>query len=206
MMQTRAKSIVLYAGLLVGIILSMFPFYWLIVMATRTTSDIYRFPPQLWLGSHFLDNITRVLQQIDFAGAFLNTLFVASSITLLVLFFDSLAGFAFAKFDFPGKKVLFVILLATMMVPSQLSLVPSFVMMASFGWVGTFKALIIPGMVNASGFLDSSVCRRIYSQGAPGCGAYGRVQLFSAVLECSTADFTPCVRFSRRIYLYRSLE
>ncbi|MEJ3719593.1 carbohydrate ABC transporter permease [Paenibacillus polymyxa] len=151
MMQTRAKSIVLYAGLLVGIILSMFPFYWLIVMATRTTSDIYRFPPQLWFGSHFLDNITRVLQQIDFAGAFFNTLFVASSVTLLVLFFDSLAGFAFAKFDFPGKKVLFVILLATMMVPSQLSLVPSFVMMASFGWVGTFKALIIPGMVNAFG-------------------------------------------------------
>ncbi len=104
MMQTRAKSFVLYAGLLVGIILSMFPFYWLIVMATRTTSDIYRFPPQLWFGSHFLDNITRVLQQINFAGAFFNTLFVAGSVTLLVLFFDSLAGFAFAKFDFPGKK------------------------------------------------------------------------------------------------------
>lgn len=131
MMQTRAKSFVLYAGLLVGIILSMFPFYWLIVMATRTTSDIYRFPPQLWFGSHFLDNITRVLQQINFAGAFFNTLFVAGSVTLLVLFFDSLAGFAFAKFDFPGKKVLFIVLLATMMVPSQLSLVPSFVMMAS---------------------------------------------------------------------------
>ncbi len=70
MMQIRAKSFVLYVGLLVGIILSMFPFYWLIVMATRTTSDIYRFPPQLWFGGHFLDNITRVLQQINFTGAF----------------------------------------------------------------------------------------------------------------------------------------
>ncbi|MDN4601225.1 sugar ABC transporter permease [Chryseobacterium mucoviscidosis] len=145
------KSLVLYTGLIGGMLISMFPFYWLIVMSTRTTSDIYKFPPQLWFGGELWNNVSRVLQQIDFWGAFMNTLFVAGLVTVLVLFFDSLAGFAFAKFEFPGKKWLFVLLLATMMVPSQLSLVPSFVLMATFGWVGSFKALIIPGMVNAFG-------------------------------------------------------
>ena len=81
-----------------------FPFYWLLVMATRTTSDIYSFPPKLWFGPHLLDNVSRVLSSIDFFGAFWNTLFVASACTLLVLFFDSLAGFTFAKFHFPGKN------------------------------------------------------------------------------------------------------
>ncbi|WP_274363161.1 carbohydrate ABC transporter permease [Paenibacillus thermotolerans] len=151
MVHKSVKSFVLYAGLLIGMLMSMFPFYWLVVMSTRTTSDIYSFPPKLWFGGEFMNNVTRVMQQIHFFDALLNTLFVSVTVTLLVLFFDSLAGFAFAKFEFPGKKWLFILLLATMMVPSQLSLVPSFVIMAEFGWVGSFKALIVPGMVNAFG-------------------------------------------------------
>ncbi|GAK40102.1 carbohydrate ABC transporter permease [Paenibacillus urinalis] len=151
MIQARLKSIGLYVGLAIGLVISMFPFYWLIVMSTRTTADIYSFPPKLWFGGEFWNNLTRVMEQIDFVGAFLNTLFVSAVVTILVLFFDSLAGFAFAKFEFPGKKWLFVLLLATMMVPTQLSLVPSFVIMAELGWVGSYKALIIPGMVNAFG-------------------------------------------------------
>ncbi|WP_211747311.1 carbohydrate ABC transporter permease [Paenibacillus sp. Marseille-Q4541] len=151
MKQSKLKSIILYLGLAIGLMISMFPFYWLLVMSTRTTSDIYQFPPKLWFGGELWNNISRVMTQIDFFGAFLNTLFVATAVTVLVLFFDSLAGFAFAKFEFPGKNILFIILLTTMMVPSQLSLVPSFVIMAELGWVGSYKALIIPGMVNAFG-------------------------------------------------------
>lgn len=173
------KSILLHLGLIAGLILSIFPFYWLLVMATRTTSEIYSFPPKLWFGPQLFDNIARVLSSIDFFGAFWNTLFVASACTLLVLFFDSLAGFTFAKFNFPGKKWLFVMLLATMMVPAQLSLVPSFVIMAEFGWVGTYKALIIPGMVNAFGifwirqYAQESVPSELLDAGKiDGCGFF----------------------------------
>jgi cellobiose transport system permease protein len=173
------KSIFLHIGLIAGLLLSIFPFYWLLVMATRTTSDIYSFPPKLWFGPHLLDNVSRVLSSIDFFGAFWNTLFVASACTLLVLFFDSLAGFTFAKFHFPGKKWLFVLLLATMMAPAQLSLVPSFVIMAEFGWVGTYKALIIPGMVNAFGifwirqYAQESVPSELLDAGKiDGCGFF----------------------------------
>ncbi len=156
------KNVLLHVILLIGVAVSVFPFYWLAVMSTRTTSDLYRFPPKIWFGSEFIHNIQRVFQSIDFFHAFFNTVFVAVVSTLLVLFFDSLAGFAFAKYDFPAKKPLFILLLATMMVPSQLSLVPSFVIMATFGWVGTYKALIIPGMANAFGIFWI----RQYTQGA----------------------------------------
>ncbi|SMF83164.1 carbohydrate ABC transporter membrane protein 2, CUT1 family (TC 3.A.1.1.-) [Paenibacillus uliginis N3/975] len=175
----KGKSLLLHFGLFAGLVVSIFPFYWLLVMSTRTTADIYSFPPKMWFGSHLIDNITRVLSSIDFFGAFLNTLFVATACTLLVLFFDSLAGFTFAKFNFPGKQWLFIVLLATMMAPAQLSLVPSFVIMATFGWVGTFKALIIPGMANAFGifwirqYASESVPSELLDAGRiDGCGFF----------------------------------
>lgn len=91
--------------LLIGVIISVFPFYWLVVMATNTTSDILRFPPKLTFGSELFANVTNVLGSIDFYQAFFNTLFVSSVNVLGVLFFCSLAGFTFAKFTFPGKKI-----------------------------------------------------------------------------------------------------
>ncbi|HLZ61804.1 MAG TPA: carbohydrate ABC transporter permease [Ktedonosporobacter sp.] len=138
-------------ALLIGGLISFFPFYWLIVMATNTSSDIFHYPPKLTFGPYLLTNISKVLASIDFFGAFLNTLLVAGAHTLLILFFCSLAGFTFARFEFPGKNVLFVLLLATLMIPSQLALVPRFVIMAHLGWVDTFQALIVPGAVSAYG-------------------------------------------------------
>jgi len=132
-------------------VISVFPFYWMIVMATNTTSDIYRVPPKIIFGGQLLANIAKVLQSIDFFRNFLNTLLVASIVTVLVLFFCSIAGFTFAKFEFPGKNVLFGILLATLILPSAGSLVASFVIMANLGWIGTFLPLIIPSMVSAFG-------------------------------------------------------
>ncbi|WP_136605005.1 carbohydrate ABC transporter permease [Paenibacillus dokdonensis] len=175
----RSKNVLLYVGLIAGLIVSVFPFYWLAVMATRTTPEIYSLPPKLWFGTHLFDNISRVFESINFFRTLFNTLFVASAITILVLFFDSLAGYTFAKFTFPGKKWLFVLLLATMMAPAQLSLVPSFVIMAKFGWVGSFKALIIPGMANAFGifwirqYAEESVPSELLDAGKmDGCGFF----------------------------------
>ena len=147
----KASKLFLHIVLLVGVFVSLFPFYWLVVMATNTTSDIFKLPPTFLLGSHLSTNVSHVLSNIDFFGAFLNTVFVAATATSLVLFFCSLAGFSFAMFEFPAKNLLFVLLLVTMMLPHQLSLVPSFVIMAHLGWVSSFKALIIPGMANAFG-------------------------------------------------------
>lgn len=151
MTSKRVRGLLLHGVLAFGALLAMFPFYWMIVMATNSTNEIYQFPPKLTFGSQFMTNLRNVLDSIDFFGSMLNTIIVAFSTTALVLFFDSLAAFAFAKFPFPGRRVLFGILLSTFFLPIGLAVIPGFVVMVNFGWVGSLKALIIPGAANAFG-------------------------------------------------------
>jgi cellobiose transport system permease protein len=158
----RVRTVVGHAVLMLGVIVSIFPFYWMLVMASNTTPDIFAYPPKLVIGSHLFENMGHVLDNIDFFGAMLLTLIASLGVTVLVLFFDSLAAFAFAKYEFPGRDLLFGILLATFMIPTQLALVPQFVTLAQFGWIGSLKALIIPGAANAFGIF----WMRQYAKGA----------------------------------------
>lgn len=147
----HAKNLLYQVPLLLGGLVSLFPFYWIIVMSTSKTSDVFRYPPKVTIGSQLWTNMKHVFESMDFPAAFWNTVFISSCHTLLVLFFCSLAGYAFAKYRFPGDQLLFNILLVSMMIPGQLSLVPSFIIMQKLGWIGSFKALIVPGMASAFG-------------------------------------------------------
>lgn len=151
MLGNRARGVVLHAVLWVGVVVFLFPFYWFVVMATNTARDVSRFPPKLTPGGEFLTNVRHVFDAVDLVGAMRNTVIVAVSVTVLVLFFDSLAAFTFAKFDFPGRRVLFGLLLVLFMLPMQLAYIPEFVIMVKLGWVGTLKALIVPAAANAFG-------------------------------------------------------
>ncbi|MEW2512911.1 carbohydrate ABC transporter permease [Streptomyces sp. NPDC046870] len=148
---TRTRGIALHAVLVVGLLLSAFPFYWAVVMSTHTSSEIFAYPPKLLPGSHFLENVRNLFHSVAFFGSMWNSLLVAGSVTFLVLFFDSLAAFVFAKFDFPGKNALFALLMLIFMVPAQLSAIPQFVIMAKLGWIGTMTSLIVPAAANAFG-------------------------------------------------------
>ncbi|WP_284749702.1 carbohydrate ABC transporter permease [Amycolatopsis sp. RTGN1] len=151
MTTTRAGRVVTYAALTIGALITLFPYYWLVVMASNTTADIYSSPPTWTFGGEFFHNIGQVFAKIDFFGSLLNTLLVAIVTTLLVLFFDSLAAFTFAKYRFPGSSLLFGTVLATFVVPTQLSAIPQFTTMVHLGWVGDLKALIVPAAANAFG-------------------------------------------------------
>ncbi|MEU5312457.1 carbohydrate ABC transporter permease [Streptomyces sp. NPDC021562] len=148
---TRGRGIALHAVLVVGLLLSAFPFYWAVIMSTHTSSEIFSYPPKLLPGTHFLENLRGLFDTIDFFGSMWNSLLVAGSVTFLVLLFDSLAAFVFAKFDFPGKNVLFALLMVIFMVPAQLSAIPQFVIMAKLGWIGSMTSLIVPAAANAFG-------------------------------------------------------
>lgn len=148
---TLLTRVITHLCVIVGVLLSIFPFYWLVVMSTSTTAEIFGYPPKLTFGDSLGENLRNVVQSVDLLQALLNTLIVSGCCAVLVMFFDSLAAFAFAKFDFPGKKALFILLIATMLVPGSLSLVPSFILMSEIGWVGTLQALIVPGAANAFG-------------------------------------------------------
>lgn len=148
---TTVRGLLLHVILMAGVLVSMFPFYWTIVMATNTTQDITKYPPKLTFGSHLFDNIQRLLDSIDFFGAMFNTVIVAVSTTALVLLLDSLAAFAFAKYEFPGRRVLFAMLMGIFMLPLQLAIIPQYLIMAELGWLGSLKAVIFPATANAFG-------------------------------------------------------
>lgn len=150
-LENKLFKLIVRFFIVIGALVSLFPFYWMIVMASKPNSEIYRTPPSLAIGGELFKNIQTVMQETSFFHSLMNTIFIAVTSTILILFFDSLAGFAFAKLSFKGKAFLFTFLMGTMMIPGQLNIIPSFYLMDRLGWVGSYKALIIPGMANAFG-------------------------------------------------------
>lgn len=147
----RIRSILLYIFIASGAVVSLFPFYWLLVMATRTSAEFFRFPPVMVPGTQLLNNMAALSSVIDYGRSILNTLLVAVIKTGSALFFCSMAAFYFAKFRFPGKKALFSFVLFTMMIPTQLMMIPQLILMGQLGWVSSLKALIVPTLVPAFG-------------------------------------------------------
>jgi len=108
------------------------------------------FPPLL-PGGQFWTNAAQVFDTIDFWKALANSVIVASVITVSVVFFSTLAGYAFAKLRFRGREGLLVAVIATMAVPTQLGIIPLFMLMKQFGWTGSLGAVIVPTLVTAFG-------------------------------------------------------
>lgn len=121
-------KIILYITLIIASLLAIFPFYWMFVMATNPSHLINQTPPVMIPGAELLTNFQNVMATVDFFGAFKNSFIVSVSVTIGTLFLCSLAGFAFAKLDFPWKKFWFGAILVTMMIPPQLGLIPQYLL------------------------------------------------------------------------------
>lgn len=147
----RIAKILLYIGLTIVSLASLFPFYWMFVMATNSNEMINRTPPVMVPGEQLVTNFQNVLNSIPFFQTMLNSLIVATSITLGVLLLTSIAGFAFAKLAFPGRNILFIFILGTMMIPPQLGLIPTYFIITELGWLSDLRAIIVPGLMNAFG-------------------------------------------------------
>jgi ABC-type glycerol-3-phosphate transport system permease component len=153
----------LYAILIGAALLASFPFYYTLVTSTHRTSDILTIPPPIWFGDDLITNYNELIDALPFWNALFNSVAISSIHTVLVLFFCSLAGYGFAKFQFPGRGPLFAFLLATLMVPGVIGLIPAFIVMRYLGWIDTWNPLIIPGIANAFGifwmrqYIDSAV-------------------------------------------------
>jgi len=129
----------------------VFPFYWMFVVASNSNAVMSQFPPRVIPGPNFLENAQLAIEGVPFVSALVNSFVVAAAITVSVLFFSTLAGFAFAKMRFRGRAGLFTFVLGTMLVPQQLGLIPLFILMGNFGWVGELRAVIVPSLVTAFG-------------------------------------------------------
>jgi len=142
-----------YIGLLFAGLLSIYPFYYITVIGTRSQDSINDPTPPVTFGGHFWENFGRVLEKddVNFFKGVGNSLIVSSVVTLSVVITSTLAGFAFAKLRFKGSNVLLLVVLLTMMVPAQLGLIPLWGMMQSFGWFDTLYAVIVPFLTSAFG-------------------------------------------------------
>ncbi|WP_055574236.1 carbohydrate ABC transporter permease, partial [Streptomyces prasinopilosus] len=140
-----------YAILIVFTIVSLFPLVWTAIAASRDNQRLAQNPPPLWFGSNLFKNLEIAWKDANLGEAFLNTTIVAgiSAVTIVVL--STIAGFAFAKLRFRGRNALMVIVIGTMMVPPQLSIIPLYMMVAKLDWSDQLQAVIFPSLVSAFG-------------------------------------------------------
>jgi multiple sugar transport system permease protein len=169
-----------YATVAIGAVLMLAPFYFMFVFATHSRSDIFSLPPPLWFGDALMTNL-RLLQDVVplFWRNFGTSVYVALMATALSLFFCSLAGFAFAMYEFRFKRAAFAMVMATLLLPPFLGMIPTFMIMDAFGWLDRPIALYLPGAAGAFGiylmrqYIASAIPRELVEAARmDGCGEF----------------------------------
>ena len=137
--------------LLIGSVIMMLPFLWMVSSSVKPLREIYVFPPKFIPEKIQLFNYVEVFRRLPFHLFFRNSFFVSTCVTAGVLFTSSLAGYSFARLRYPGRDEIFLIYLSTMMIPFAVRMIPLFVLMKAFGWIDTLIGLIVPGLFSAWG-------------------------------------------------------
>jgi cellobiose transport system permease protein len=141
----------IYIILILAAVGSIFPLYWMFVVASSNTAAATQMPPRVIPGDNFLHMVGVVFSTVPFVQSILNSVIIALAIGGGQALLCSLAGFAFAKLQFRGRNVLFLVVLLTMTVPAQLSIIPQYMIISGFNWVDTLQAVIFPGLASAFG-------------------------------------------------------
>ena len=146
-MTARALHVALqlprYALAILATAAFVFPFYWMVVIALNDQQHVFNFPPDFIPRWHF-ENFATVWAARPWGRYFLNTVIVAVTTTAAVLVTSTLAGYAFASMRFPGARILFGLILLVYMVPTEVTLVPNFIILKNLGWIDTYQAQIVP--------------------------------------------------------------
>ena len=145
------SKLVAYLFVGVGALIMLAPFYFMFVFATHTRTEIFSMPPPLWFGSALLENMNILTEKIPFWKNLGWSLYVAIASTVLTLLFCSMAGYAFALMEFKFKNFLFAWVLGTMLIPSFMNMIPTFMVMDLLGWIDEHRALYLPGAAGAFG-------------------------------------------------------
>lgn len=140
-----------YAILAVFMIVSLFPLVWTAIAASRDNQRLAENPPPFWFGSNLFKNLEIAWKDANLGEAFLNTTIVAGTSAVTIVVLSTIAGFAFAKLRFKGRNALMLVVIGTMMIPPQLSIIPLYMMVAKLDWTDQLQAVIFPSLVSAFG-------------------------------------------------------
>ncbi len=147
----RSFTVVGITLLIAAALFIVFPFVWMFLTSFKSESEIFGDPGNLFPKTFNLENYVRIWTELPFARLFLNSVIFAGGVTVLSVFFDSLAAYALARLNFPGKTIAFFLVIATLMVPYQITLVPLFQTVFDFHWLDTYQGLIVPRATSAFG-------------------------------------------------------
>ena len=142
--------LITYLLLFLVAVIALVPFFWMVTTSLKTALESSTYPPTLLPGAPQWHDYGDVFNAVPFLTFFRNTVFYSLLVTLGQLAFCSTAAFAFARLQFPGRNVLFMLYLATLMIPTSVTLVPSFILMKWFGWLDTVWVMTIPGMLGSA--------------------------------------------------------
>lgn len=145
------RHLILHALLIMGALIMMLPFLWMVSTSLKDASEVLTTSPTFWPRAWRWDNYTKVFTLVPFARFYLNTIIVTCGRVTGQLIFASMAAYAFARLSFRGRNFIFIMILAVMMIPGQVTLVPNYILMKYLGWLDSYKGLIIPGLFSAFG-------------------------------------------------------
>ena len=147
----RSTKIVTYTALVIGSIIMIFPFRWMILTSLKTPTENVQVPPTIFPAQPVFTNFTDAIARLPFVNMYINTILMIIFRVIFAVLFSSMAGYAFAKLNFKGKNILFGIVLMQMMLPSQIFIIPQYQMVAKLGMANSIAALVFPGIVSAFG-------------------------------------------------------
>ncbi|EAD8568716.1 carbohydrate ABC transporter permease [Listeria monocytogenes] len=148
--KSRGAQIAVITILTVGGFFMILPFIWMVLSSLKTDAEILKIPPTIWPETFTLDNFTKLFTEMDFAIYLKNTLIIVF-FSFFGLFLNAMAGYGFAKFKFKGKNKLFYLVLATMMIPGQVTMIPVYLLLNTAGLTNTMTGIVLPGLVGAFG-------------------------------------------------------
>jgi multiple sugar transport system permease protein len=169
----------------IGTLIMLAPFYFMFVFATHSRTEIFNLPPPMWFGDDFFHNLKILTEKIPFWRNLGWSLYIALMSTAFTLIFCSMGGYAFAMFEFRWKKALFALVMSTMLMPSFMNIIPTFMIMDILGWIDQPRALYLPGAASAFGifmmrqFVASAIPRELIEaarmDGCSELGIYWRI-------------------------------
>ncbi len=149
----------LFGILLLGALISLFPFYWMIITSLKTPLQVYLYPPA-WIPDPFAwHNYTSAFARVN-GRVFFNSAFFSLSIVVLQGLVTTMGGFAFARINFPWRNLFFILYLSTLMIPPQVTLIPTFLVVVKLGWVDSYQGLIVP--ILAQGAFGTFLFRQFF--------------------------------------------
>ena len=151
MIGRETERALLYAALVFGLVLTLAPFLWMLSASLMPAGEASLYPPRLLPSEVTFAHYDSLFSRLDLGRYFLNSLLIASAITLISLMINSLAGYAFAKLPFPGRERIFRTLLSALVIPAQVSMLPLFLLLKQLGLINTWWGVIVPGMASIFG-------------------------------------------------------